>query len=144
MKKKQKQDKLPLTTPVQIVRAQVKRKYGSFMRFSRLTKYPYHRMLRLTHMEERFLTRELETIIGLYNATPDRVIYGKELRPVTRAAIRDALHPPYGKYENVRDFTSHFPEFDETWISRVIHGYYRTLSPKIKLLCDVLKIKYDV
>lgn len=119
------------------LKAGIVEKFENVSRFCRVTKrdeYQFHKLLRLKLTDEN-----VKLLKAAYN---DAVKYeNKKLKnEVTPELSRKLKVAIFSKSDNISDFCEKNPEFNNTWISSLLHGRVVKITPKVKDLAKALNV----
>ncbi len=117
----------------------IQEKFGSLARFckhARFDLYDLNKLLRLKATAENIA--KLNLIYKTAKVLKNNIIEGEELNDQHRESLRKGI---YANYRNISDFCGKNPEYINNWISKLIHGDIRKITPKTKKLAKLLNVK---
>jgi predicted nucleotidyltransferase component of viral defense system len=121
------------------IKKSIQDKFGSLARFCRLSNndlYDLNKLLRLKKTPENI--KKLKEIYLQSKTIKDSIIADEELTTEQIELIRKGI---YQKSRNIIKFCEDNPAFLNTWISKLLHGEIRKITPKTKRLAKILKVE---
>ncbi len=117
----------------------IQSKFGSLARFCKHAKYDLYdlnKLLRLKATAEN--VAKLNLVYKTAKVLKNSIIEGEELNDQHRESLRKGI---YAKYRNISEFCNKNPEFINNWISKLLHGDIRKITPKTKKLAKILNVE---